>query len=226
VESFTVTQSSSDTIRIETVAISTAAKGSLRHRAVWTVHGDGIVELANEFIPAGELPPLPRIGVVLRAGVALENFRWYGRGPEENYIDRKGSTFMGLWSGTVTGQYVPYVRPQETGNKEDVRWLSLTDAAGRGLMVVAEGAPMAVSALHFRAADLTGVKHAYELKVRPEVVLSLDARQCGLGNGSCGPGVLEKYAVPVQPYQLNVSFRPCEPGSDGEIARQARRPLR
>jgi len=213
VESFTVTQPDAGRVRIETVAVSTAAKGSLRHRAIWTVRGDGGVELANEFIPAGELPPLPRIGVVLRANANLENFRWYGRGPDENYADRKDATFMGVWSGTVTGQYVPYVRPQENGNKEDVRWLSLTDASGHGLQVVAMDAPMAVSALHFRAADLTGVRHARELKARPEVALSLDARQCGLGNSSCGPGVLLKYAVPVQTYQLNVSFRPCRSGT-------------
>lgn len=226
VDSFTVTQPAPGQVRIETVAVSTAAKGSLRHRAVWTVRGDGVLELANEFVPAGELPPLPRIGVVLRAGAALENFRWYGHGPHENYIDRKGSAFMGVWSGTVAGQYVPYVRPQENGNKEDVRWLSLTDASGRGLLVVAEDGPMAATALHYTAADLTGLRHAHELKARPEVVLSLDARQCGLGNSSCGPGVLEKYAVPVQPYRLTVSLRPCPPGSDAEIAVRARAALR
>ncbi len=226
VESFKVTQPSADTVRIETVATSTAAKGSFKHQAVWTVHGNGVVELANEFTPAGELPPLPRIGVVLRAGAGLENFRWYGRGPGENYVDRKSSTFMGLWSGTVTGQYVPYVRPQETGNKEDVRWLTLTDADGRGLMVVAEGEPMAVSALHYSSADLTGLRHAHQLKARPEVVLSLDARQCGLGNSSCGPGVLEKYAVPVQPYSLKLSFRTCGALNDAATAAEARLSLR
>lgn len=222
VESFAVTQPESGTVRIETMAVSNAAKGSLRHRAVWTVRGDGVVALENDFIPSGELPPLPRIGVALRVSAALEHFRWYGCGPDENYADRKDSTPMGLWNGTVTSQYVPYVRPQENGNKEDVRWLSLTDAGGRGLLVVAEGEPIAASALHFSAADLGGAKHAYELKPRSETVLSLDARQCGLGNSSCGPGVLERYAVPVQPYRLVVSFRPCQSGSDAEVAAGAR----
>jgi beta-galactosidase len=138
----------------------------------------------------------------------LENVRWLGRGPFENYPDRKQSADMGVWRSTVTAQYVPYVRPQENGNKEDVRWLTLTDRSGNGLRVEDLGGPMSFSALHFTVADLTAVKHDYELRPRPEVVLSLDARQCGLGNSSCGPGVLAKYAVPPTNYVLNVRFRP------------------
>jgi len=226
VESFRVSQRSPDQVSIEVEAVSTAVTGSLRHRAVWTVHGDGVLELASDFIPTGELPPLPRIGVVLRASGVLRNFRWYGRGPGENYVDRKGSTFMGLWSGPVSGQYVPYVKPQETGNKEDVSWLTLTNDSGQGLLVVSTEAPLAVSALNFRAGDLTTAKHAYELKARPETVLSLDVRQCGLGNGSCGPGVLEKYAVPAKPYHQIIRLQACPMGNDQEVARKARELMR
>jgi beta-galactosidase len=165
--------------------------------------------MANEFEPSGKLPPLPRIGVVMRVAGAFENFRWYGRGPWENYSDCKRSADMGVWSGTVAGQYVPYVKPQETGNKEDVRWLTLTDTNGTGLLVVAEEKPMAVSAIHFTAADLAAVRHNYELTPRPEVVLSLDAKQSGLGDSSCGPGVLERYAVlPTKTHHLHLLFRP------------------
>ena len=123
---------------------------------------------------------------------------------------------MGVWSGTVTGQYIPYVKPQETGNKEDVRWLTLTDTNGTGLWVAAEGKPMAMSAIHFTAADLVAVRHNYELKPRPEVILSLDAKQSGLGDSSCGPGVLERYAVlPAKTYHLHLLFSPCPPPDAG-----------
>jgi beta-galactosidase len=107
----------------------------------------------------------------------------------------------------VDEQYVPYVRPQENGNKEEVRWMTLTDGFGFGFCVT-ESEPFAMSALHFTAADLASVKHAYELKPRAEVILSLDVKQCGLGNGSCGPGVLERYAVPAEKYHLNLRFSP------------------
>jgi beta-galactosidase len=152
----------------------------------------------------------------------FERFRWYGHGPHENYIDRKRSADVGVWSGSVAEQSIPYPRPQETGNKEDVRWLTLTDQSGVGLLVIADP-PMAASALHFTAADLTDARHAFELTPRPETILSLDARQCGLGNGSCGPGVLPRYAVPPQPYELRLSLRPCPSAPDDEIARLARR---
>ncbi len=214
VESFAVSEPAAGEVRVEIVAVSTAKTGALRHRAVWTVHDEGTIDLESEFTPTGELPPLPRIGVVLRLNRALENVRWYGRGPQENYADRKSAAFMGVWRGTVTEQYVPYVRPQENGNKEDVRWVTLSEApggGGRALAILAPDEAMAFSALHFAAGDLAAVRHAHELRARPEVVLSLDARMCGLGNSSCGPGVLEKYAVPVQPYRLHLVLRARRP---------------
>ncbi|MBL9213863.1 MAG: DUF4981 domain-containing protein [Opitutaceae bacterium] len=222
VDSVSWSQPEPGVVRVETVAVSTGAAGSLTHRAVWTVRGDGVIALDSEFTPAGQWPPLPRIGVVLRVGAALENFRWYGRGPHENYADRQEAALIGLWKGTVAGQYTPYGRPQENGNKEAVRWLSLTDSAGGGLLVVAEGEPIAVSALPFTADDLAAARNAAQLKPRPEVVLSLDVRQSGLGNSSRGPGVLERHAVPAQACRLRVSFRPCRPGTDAETAARAR----
>ena len=209
VDSFEVNQPKPNEVRVTVVATSTATDGAFVHRVIWTVRGDGSLDMDNEFKPSGKLPPLPRIGVVMRVAGAFENLRWYGRGPWENYSDRKRSADVGIWPDTVAGQYVPYVKPQETGNKEDVRWLTLTDTNGTGLLVVAEEKPLAMSAIHFTAADLAAVRHNYELKPRPEVVLSLDARQSGLGDSSCGPGVLERYAVlPTQTHHLHLLFRP------------------
>ncbi|HEX2851718.1 MAG TPA: glycoside hydrolase family 2 TIM barrel-domain containing protein [Opitutaceae bacterium] len=223
VESFVVTQPAKNLVRIEVIARSEAAKGALVHRATWTVRGDGSIDVDNRFEPSGELPPLPRIGVVMRLAPGLENFRWYGHGPGENYSDRLSCSPVGLWKSTVAAQYVPYAKPQETGNKEGVRWLTLTNSEGRGLLVVAENEPMAASALHFTAADLDTAKHAYELKPRAGIVLSLDARQCGLGNSSCGPGVLERYAVPAnQSYRLRFGLRSCAPAPDRAVAAVAR----
>ena len=226
VESLVVTQPAPNVVCVEAVARSTAAKGFFVHHAIWTIRGDGSLDVENRFEPFGDLPPLPRIGVVMQLSSELENFRWYGRGPGENYIDRHEAAPVGLYSSTVTAQHVAYARPQENGNKEGVRWLTLTDATGRGLMVVAGETPISATALHFSVADLDSAKHAFELKPRPEIFLSLDAKQCGLGNSSCGPGVLEKYAVSVQPYTLQLSFRPCLPASDTEAAVAARKTYR
>lgn len=188
--------------------------GSIRQILHWTIRGDGTVTLDCQFEPAAKLPPLPRIGVVMRVARQFEKLQWYGHGPLENYVDRLQSADVGLWSSTVAEQYFAYPKPQETGNKEGVRWLSLADDAGHGLLVAATGEPFAVSALHFTARDLANARHPYELNPREEIVLSLDARQCGLGNSSCGPGVLERYAVPIQNYRVRVTFSPLTPTTD------------
>jgi beta-galactosidase len=91
-----------------------------------------------------------------------------------------------------------------------VRWLELTDENGNGLKISAEANSFSFSALHFTAADLASVRHNYELRPRPEIILSLDAKQCGLGNSSCGPGVLEKFSVPPTNHFLHLKFSPAQ----------------
>jgi len=220
VQSVQVLDSSSQLVRIATESKSRCAAGSMTHRAVWTIRGDGSIDVESVFTPNGELPPLPRIGLVMQVAQPYRHFTWYGRGPHENYVDRKTSAAMGVWSSAVEEQFVPYPHPQETGNKEDVRWLSLTDAEGYGLLVTSMAEPVAASALHFAAADLDQATHLHKLQARDEVVLSLDAKQCGLGNSSCGPGVLERYSVPPQEYQLHLRFAPLVPSSNAaELSR-------
>ena len=223
VENVTVEQPGARLVRIEALAVSSTPAGAgFNHRAVWTVRGDGSIDMDNRFEPFGQLPPLPRIGVVMRLAAGLEHLRWYGRGPHENYIDRKESADMGIWSGTVDEQYVPYPRPQETGARVDVDWLSLTDKDGTGLLVVAEPS-MAASALHYTAGDLDAAEHTYELRRRDEVILSLDAKHSGLGSGSCGPGVLPKYEIPPERCSLRLCILPCSALSNKEAANIARR---
>ena len=216
VESFEVARIKSGEVEITTVVASSAATGASPPRTasgyqlktVWTIRGDSSLEMNNEFAPFGNLPLLPRVGIVLRLANDFENVRWLGRGPWENYADRKESADMGVWKNTVSGQYVPYVRPQENGNKEDARWVELTDANGNGMEISAAN-PFSFSALHFTAADLAAGRHNFELQPRPEIILSLDTKMCGLGNSSCGPGVLERYAVPPQAYHLDLRFTPA-----------------
>jgi beta-galactosidase len=210
-DSFEVTQSQSNEVRVVIRSTSTATnKSGYRLQTIWTIHADGSIDMNNHFEPFGNLPALPRLGIVLSLDPKLEHVQWLGRGPWENYPDRKESADFGLWSSTVTEQYVPYVRPQENGAKQDVRWLKLVDDSGNGLRIDALESSVSFSALHFTAADLATAKHAHELKARAEVVLSIDARQCGLGNSSCGPGVLEKYSVPPRSYDLNLRFSPAK----------------
>ena len=128
---------------------------------------------------------------------------YYGRGPRENYVDRKTASFMGVWSSTVTDQYEPYVRPQDNGYKCDVRWVEFADAAGKGVRFSSD-VPMFVQALHYGKEDMEFSRHRGDerryrapLVPREEVLLNLDLRQTGLGGGSCGPLPLEKYRFKI-----------------------------
>jgi hypothetical protein len=170
---------------------------------------------------------LPRIGLQMVLADGYDNFSWYGRGPHESYVDRKQGAKVGVYRGTVDEQYVPYVKPQENGNKTDVRWMALTNEAGLGLLVVGESgeedAPwLNVSAHHFTTQDLTDATHTYELKRRDKVTLNLDYAQGGLGNGSCGPGVLPQYLLMPEEARFTLRLRPFMAGTSSlvELSKQ------
>jgi hypothetical protein len=130
---------------------------------------------------------------------------------------------VGLYTGTVDAQYVPYITPQENGNKTDVRWVALTHEAaldaddGIGLLAVGDPS-LSVSVHHYTPADLTQAKHTYELKRRDEITLNLDYKQAGLGSASCGPGTLDKYRLWPERIKYRVRFRPFSADEDLPMA--------
>ncbi|MFI9586760.1 glycoside hydrolase family 2 TIM barrel-domain containing protein [Streptomyces sp. NPDC052236] len=152
------------------------------YTTTYTVFGNGEIEVGNTLHPgAATLPYIPEVGTLLFLPSRLDRLHYYGRGPEENHWDRNSGTDVGLYSGTVSGQWTPYIRPQENGNKTDVRWVALTDRGGRGLL--ASGEPLLeVNASHFTPEDLSvGARHDYQLTPRDAVVLRLNHRQMGVG---------------------------------------------
>ena len=148
----------------------------------YTVFGNGEIKVDNTLHPgAANLPYIPEVGTLLFLPRSLDRLHYYGRGPEENMWDRNNATDVGLHSGTVSGQWTSYLRPQENGNKTDVRWAALTDGRGRGLLVTGEPL-LEVNASHFTPEDLSvGARHDYQLTPRDAVVLRLNHRQMGVG---------------------------------------------
>ncbi len=168
-----------------------------KHTAVYTIWPEGRIKVANRIEPFGceKIPFFGRVGVDLFVAPEFDRFRWYGRGPHENYVDRKLSADIGIYESTVTEQFEPYARPQACGNKEDVRRLWLLDENGRGFKVTA-AETLSVTAIHYTTAQLDEAWRLDELEPLKEVVLSLDYAQNGLGNGSCGKAItLEKYQL-------------------------------
>jgi len=123
---------------------------------------------------------------------------------------------VGLYKGTVSGQYVPCILPQEHGNKTDVRRLSLTDDNGAELLVEMPE-PLECSASHFKADDLFRAFHTSELKPRREIILNVDFQQRGLGTGSCGPQNFHEYVLTPGEYCFSYVGGAIDPGSGGNM---------
>ncbi|WP_282612066.1 glycoside hydrolase family 2 TIM barrel-domain containing protein, partial [Streptomyces sp. XM83C] len=167
------------------------------YTTVYTVFGNAEIRVDHTLHPgAPTLPYLPEVGSLLLLPARLEHLHYYGRGPEENYRDRNDGTDVGLYSGTVSGQWTPYSRPQENGNRTDVRWAALTDGRGRGLLV--SGEPLIeINASHFTPEDLSlGARHDHQLDPRDEVVLRVNHRQMGVGgDNSWGAHTHDRYKL-------------------------------
>jgi len=196
------------TLVFKHVASCTASGKAVQHEHTYTIQPDGRILVENVFVVDKAVPDLPRLGVVLQLKPGLEKLKWFGRGPFENYWDRKRSALIDLYESTVTDQYIPYIMPQEHGNHTDVRWLSLENGKA-GLRVSAPGL-LEFTASHYTAHDLYAAYHTYDLKPRPEVILSLDWHQRGLGTASCGPDTLDKYKIGPGKHQFRYSLQPFE----------------
>ncbi|GMV37642.1 MAG: beta-galactosidase [Fimbriimonadales bacterium] len=204
---------SSVRIRAEVECIGFKGTGFL-HECTYTIFSDGTIVIDNDVQPIGALPPLPRLGLEFRLDTELDYFQWLGRGPQESYPDRKRSADVGLYAGTVMEQFTEYVRPQDNGSKQDVRWAALSRADGSGILVQ-PGTPMAVTVSRFTPDDLEYARHRggesrryHRLIPREEVILWVDYAQMGLGGASCGPPPMSKYTLRAQPSRFRVTLRP------------------
>ncbi len=173
---------------------------------VYTVTGDGVVELAVSGVPCGKLlPSLPRLGLQLTLPAAFDKVQWFGRGPGEGYRDTKQAQRYGLWKATVDELLTNYIFPQENGNRTDVSWVALTDLAGRGVRFA--GLPN-FSAHWFTTMDLETARHTYDLVKRDFITLSLDHQHHGIGSGSCGPKPWPQHCLVPGEFRFGMTMSP------------------
>ena len=196
-------------------------------RTRFFVMSDGAIAVNSVITPSRENVILPRLGYRLEMAAGYENMAWFGRGPWDSYADRKESALEGLWRSTVAEQMDKFVLPQEMGNKENVRWMALTNDHQSGLLFVASD-QMAASASHWRAEDNyihrnNRKKHPYEMMTTKTTVVHLDAAMRGLGNASCGPDVMEKYELRSKKTEFDLMILPVENAdNDEELSRKGR----
>ncbi|MCU0792564.1 MAG: DUF4981 domain-containing protein [Opitutaceae bacterium] len=162
----------------------------------YTLHPDGRLVVANEVVLAKDYADLPRVGVRLDLPAGFRRLAYFGRGPFENYSDRKTAADLGLYEGSVAAEYVDYVMPQEHGHHTDTRWIELaTEGREPALLAVEADGVLEFNASHFTAEDLFAARHTTDLKARVETILYLDKAHRGLGTASCGPDALERYRI-------------------------------
>lgn len=173
----------------------------------YTIYQSGDLVIETKGVPQGKLPPsLPRIGLKLALPKGFDQATWFGRGPGESYRDSKLANRFGVYSKKVDELHTPYVYPQENGNRADVKWVSLTNLRGVGLVAV--GLPqLDFSAHHYTILDLEKAKHTIDLPQRDEIYLNLDYLHHGLGSASCGPGVLPQYELKPEEFCFKLRLR-------------------
>ena len=154
----------------------------------YNVYPNGDVLLTSSIITSDPDLPLPRLGYEVKLPSRFDRYTYYGRGPLNNYNDRKTGSFVGIYRSMVQDQFVPFPKPQSMGNREDVRWCALQDAEGYGLAFSSEMGTISTSALPWSALQLTLAQHPHELPASDGTYLHLDCAVNGMGGNSCGQG--------------------------------------
>lgn len=197
---------------IQTIFELPSVKGTIA--ITYNIACNGAIEVVNELTSVGEeMPELPRFGNILTLAKTFNQVEWYGRGPFENYWDRKTAAFVGQYAAKVEELYTPYIRPQENGNRCDTRWLTLTNNKGLGLKII--GLPtIDFSAHHQTIQDFDdGItkmqRHTSDIYPRPYVFVNVDYKQMGVGgDDSWEAKTHPEYTLPAKAYSYGYVIVP------------------
>lgn len=184
-------------VTFKTVLAIPTEPAASQAEVTYEVKASGEIGISLTLTPGEGLPEIPEIGLLLELTGDLDHLKWYGRGPHENYWDRRESARLGLYEGRVSEQLTPYLRPQEAGNKTGVRWAELTSADGAGLRI--EGSPeVELNALPYTPETLEACDHGYKLPKSDRTVLRVNHRQMGVGGDDSWQALThEEFTLPA-----------------------------
>ncbi len=173
-----------------------------KYRLVYSFLPGGVLKCEMMFEPINIMTRLPRLGFKTRLASSYSQATWYGRGPHENYVDRKYSAFIGEYTQSTRDLFHPYVTPQENGNRSEVRWVSFSGDDQPVILI--KGQPtLNFSVHHCSLENLTQASHINELLWEDAPYLYIDAAQTGLGSNACGPDTLAEYRLSPKGYQFD-----------------------
>ena len=176
----------------------------------YRIDADGVLEISQTLIPGVGLPDLPEFGMLLQLNNRLDTISWYGRGPHDNYADRLTSARLGYYTGAVRDQFVPYLKPQECGNKTDVRFAEITSANGQLGLHVEATIPFEINALPWTPEELEANDHVYKLPQSTQTVARINYKQMGVGgDDSWSARTHVEYTLPAnRAYHFTFTVRP------------------
>jgi beta-galactosidase len=220
VTSVTVEHVSPDAVRITSVAHVPA--GDATQKFVYAIFGDGVIHVVSTFDATDpKVIDMPRVGMQMRIPGEFRTVTWFGRGPQENYWDRHLGAAVGLYTDKVDDLWFPYIEPQETGNRTDVRWVTFTDAGGFGLK--ASGLPTLYFSAwpftmdeleHYKPPSTVGHRHPSEIVMAKDITVNLDYRQMGVGgDDSWGALPHAEFRLPATHYEYKFRLEPVMPSA-------------
>lgn len=177
------------------------------HSSLYSISGNGLISVDNSVSFRGRRIPLARLGVRMLLSKRLDQFSYFGRGPMENYSDRKRGFDVGLYSSTVAEQMTPYEKPMECGNHEDVRWAAVAGKGLPSLLVAADGQPLQVSAIPYTDEQMLTPEYRIDLPESTATVLCASVKTLGVGSSGCGPRPLDPYQVWSDPAAFSYVLR-------------------
>jgi beta-galactosidase len=183
----------------------------------YTISGNGDVLVEADFKGNSKSPMLPRLGLQLETSKSFDNLTWFGKGPQENYVDRELGADVGLYKESVINDYYAYIRPQESSNKTEVRWFALTNKVGKGFKVSAVSNNLEISAWPYTTQDIDKAVHTYDLKARDFITVNIDHKQMGVGgDDSWSKNALphEQFRVPSKDYSYSFLVQPISSSKD------------
>lgn len=183
------------------------------HRVIATADSAGTTRYRHHVDVPEDYDDLPRLGVSVAMSRTLQNLRWFGRGPRESYVDRRTSELIGIYTQRVSEQFVPYMRPQDSGHHVDTRWFEVLDDSGNGVRIEPEaGTLLSFGVLPYSDAMINAASVPADLQPDEHVWVHIDHLRRGVGTGSCGPDTLRQYRIGAGQYEWAWTQRPATSG--------------